>query len=93
MSKSNIDLAWEPPETDGGLPIKGYHIERKQSKTSRWIKLNKDLIPEQFFAVTDVMENEEYEFRITAVNDEGHGPPSAVLGPVKAKDPFGKLHG
>lgn len=47
-----IEMKWEPPRDDGGAPIAGYEVERKEPKTNRWIKLNKNLITVSNIAVT-----------------------------------------
>jgi titin len=52
--------------------------------------MNKTLEPGLTFTVTDVTENQEYEFQVSAENAEGVGAPSDTLGPIKAKDPYGK---
>ncbi|XP_064646233.1 titin-like [Lineus longissimus] len=88
VSKSQISLAWEPPLSDGGTPIKGYIIERKSKTSQRWVKMNKTLVPELAFTVTDVTENQEYEFQVSAENAEGVGAPADTLGPIKAKDAY-----
>ena len=38
--------------------------------------------------VKDLIEGEDYEFRVVAENDAGEGKPSDTTGIVKAKDPF-----
>lgn len=90
VSKKNVSLTWEPPLSDGGTPIIGYLVEQKQTSSTRWVQLTKSPIPELTYDVTDVIENQEYEFRVSAKNAEGVGPPSATCGPVKAKDAFGE---
>ena len=40
--------------------------------------------------VRDLIEDEDYEFRVIAENDAGEGRPSDSTGIVKAKDPFRK---
>ena len=39
--KKQITIEWEKPKKDGGAPIKGYNVERKDPRTGRWVKLNK----------------------------------------------------
>jgi hypothetical protein len=56
------------------------------------VKLNKKLEPELSYEVTDVTENQEYEFRVSAENAEGQGPPCDAIGPIKAKDAYGECH-
>ena len=36
-----ISLKWEAPSTDGGSPITGYEVERKEPKSNRWTKITK----------------------------------------------------
>lgn len=33
-----MDLKWEKPANDGGAPITGYIIEKKDRDTGKWIK-------------------------------------------------------
>jgi hypothetical protein len=37
-----ITIKWEPPKKDGGAPITGYNVERKDPKTGRWTKVNSE---------------------------------------------------
>ena len=50
--KDHITIGWEPPKKDGGAPIKGYNVERKDPRTGKWTKLNKTPIKVtlQYFA-------------------------------------------
>ena len=36
--KDFVDLKWEPPKNDGGAPITGYIVEKKERGTGKWIK-------------------------------------------------------
>ena len=44
-----IELKWEPPTNDGGSPITGYDIERKDPKSNRWVRINKAPLPVSFW--------------------------------------------
>ena len=35
-----IKVKWEPPKKDGGAPVTGYNVERKDPKTGKWSKIN-----------------------------------------------------
>lgn len=37
-------ITWKHPEHDGGNDIQGYILERREKKSSRWIKCTKELI-------------------------------------------------
>ncbi|XP_072511826.1 myosin-binding protein C, slow-type isoform X10 [Notamacropus eugenii] len=69
-------MSWEPPANDGGSPILGYFIERKKKQSSRWMRLNFDLIKETTFEPKKMIEGVAYEVRIFAVNAVGISKPS-----------------
>ncbi|KAM9361326.1 immunoglobulin-like and fibronectin type III domain-containing protein 1 [Symphorus nematophorus] len=88
-SKTCISLTWTPPEDDRGVPIIGYQLEKRKKDTNQWIALNglNEPIKDVNYAVKDVTEGAEYEFRVSAINESGAGdlsPPSAM---VCAKNP------
>ncbi|XP_023263942.1 myosin-binding protein C, slow-type isoform X6 [Seriola lalandi dorsalis] len=78
-------MTWEPPKYDGASPILGYFIERKKKQSSRWMRLNFDLIKETLFEPKKMIEGVPYEVRIFAVNAIGVSKPSE---PSKAFTPL-----
>lgn len=36
QNKTYISLAWEKPDSDGGAPITGYVIERREASRTTW---------------------------------------------------------
>ncbi|XP_068573443.1 myosin-binding protein C, slow-type isoform X4 [Cebidichthys violaceus] len=78
-------MTWEPPKYDGSSPILGYFIERKKKQSSRWMRLNFDLIKETAFEPKKMIEGVPYEVRIFAVNAIGVSKPSE---PSKAFTPL-----
>ncbi|XP_015231530.1 PREDICTED: myosin-binding protein C, slow-type isoform X10 [Cyprinodon variegatus] len=78
-------MTWEPPKYDGSSPILGYFIERKKKQSSRWMRLNFDLIKETSFEPKKMIEGVPYEVRIFAVNAIGVSKPSE---PSKAFTPL-----
>lgn len=85
-SKSLMVVAWSKPESDGGSPIIGYHIECKDQSSILWTKLNKSPLNDTQFKVTSVEEGLIYEFRVSAENMAGVGPCSKTSEPVAARD-------
>ena len=41
VDKDHITLKWQPPLSNGGSPIIGYDVERREVLSGRWIKLTK----------------------------------------------------
>ncbi|ESO99761.1 hypothetical protein LOTGIDRAFT_141663, partial [Lottia gigantea] len=92
VTKSSVTLTWVPPENDGGSPVTGYLIEKKTKTSPRWTKCNKSPVRDTIYTVTDLIENDDYEFRIMAENAAGAGKATQAIGPIKAKDPFAAPH-
>lgn len=38
--RSTVQLAWEPPEDDGGSPVTGYIIEKREVSRKTWSKVS-----------------------------------------------------
>lgn len=67
-------LNWQPPENDGGLPIKKYHIEQNEVGSSDgWQPLAIVMAPTTNCTVSELREGIAYRFRVRAVNDHGDG--------------------
>ncbi|PIK60955.1 putative titin [Apostichopus japonicus] len=81
-------LTWSPPEFDGGSEITNYIIEKTEVGRKRWTKVNKKPVKEPTFKVTDLIEGNEYQFRIIAENAAGQSKPSEPSDVIKAKPPY-----
>ena len=40
-----IKIGWKKPSSDGGSPIIGYHVEKKDPKSGKWERINLKPIP------------------------------------------------
>ena len=89
VTREQMCLTWPEPADNGGSPVTGYVIERKEMFSNRWIKLNRAPVRKNEFTSTQLTEGKEYEFRVCAVNAAGVGPPSEPSRPRKAVDPVG----
>lgn len=87
-SASHADLSWGPPENDGGTPITGYIVEKKDNNTGKWQKILETNTPERKARVNDLIENTKYQFRVKAINKAGHSKPSEPSDQMTAKDRF-----
>ena len=90
ITKESCVLTWKPPAKDGGSPVTGYYIEKKQTTSQRWVKVKKAPISDLTYKVTDLDEGNDYEFRVMAENKVDVGPPSEPSKPITAKDALGE---
>lgn len=71
-----VDLKWTPPSKDGGSPITGYVIEKREKGNPKWTKAAELHSPDCKGRADNLEEGVEYEFRVRAVNEAGPGEPS-----------------
>ena len=55
------------------------------------MKLTKEAVAELTFNDTQLIQDNEYEYRVMAENKAGVGPPSNTSQPFTARDPWRKL--
>lgn len=88
-----MTVNWEEPETDGGSPITGYWLERKETTSKRWNRVTRDPIRPMPLGVshnvTGLIEGSQYIFRVTAINAAGCGLPSLPSDPMFAREAIG----
>jgi len=90
VCKDSCELSWRAPDNDGGSPVTGYHVERSASgRTDRWIRITRQPVPDTRYKVAELVEGNEYQFRVAAENGVGLGPPGPESDSVLAKDPWG----
>ncbi len=90
IDKTSCTITWKTPEFDGGSPIAGYYVERKQPFSSIWTKVKRELVAKTRLEVKDLVETNQYEFRVCAENEAGVGKPSESTGIITAKSRFSK---
>lgn len=83
--KNWCKLEWKAPETDGGEPITGYIIEKKDKYSSKWVKHMETKSPKCEAKVQDLIEGQQYNFRVKAVNKGGPSVPSDASDTFTAK--------
>ncbi|XP_064868260.1 titin-like [Oncorhynchus nerka] len=86
VTRQHVHLMWEAPEHDGGSPLTGYQIEKRDVSRKTWVKVITG-VQDQEFTVTDVVEGKEYLFRVTACNKCGPGEPAYIDEPVNVSSP------
>uniref|UniRef100_A0A672ZRA6 Myosin binding protein C, fast type a n=1 Tax=Sphaeramia orbicularis TaxID=375764 RepID=A0A672ZRA6_9TELE len=76
VGEDNATVTWDAPSFDGGVPVKGYLMERKKVGSSRWTKLNFDVYESTTYEAKKMIEGVLYEMRVFAVNSIGISQPS-----------------
>uniref|UniRef100_A0A3B3WS14 Immunoglobulin like and fibronectin type III domain containing 1, tandem duplicate 2 n=1 Tax=Poecilia mexicana TaxID=48701 RepID=A0A3B3WS14_9TELE len=84
-----INISWSSPSSTGGSRLLGYILEKRKQGSNLWTCVNApdEIIKEKKYAVKDVVEGIEYEFRVCAVNLSGAGEFSNASEFVFARDP------
>lgn len=90
ITKDSMIVVWERPASDGGSEILGYVLEKRDKEGIRWTRCNKRLISELRYRVTGLIENHNYEYRVSAENAAGLSEPSLPSTYYKACDPIYK---
>ena len=85
------NLHWRPPAYDGGMRITHYVVERKDITHTHWVIVS-SFCKETTCIVHGLTENQEYLFRVMAVNENGMGPALTGVNPIKAKMPYGNYY-
>lgn len=82
-------VAWDKPESDGGSPVTGYYIERKERNSLLWVKANDSVVRTTEYPCAGLIEGLEYTFRVSAINRAGQGKPSKKTDFITARTPVG----
>ena len=82
-----MTVVWIKPENDGKKTITGYYLEKRETSSNHWNKLNRKSINELQMRVTGLSEGIEYEFRVSAENCVGISDPSIPSLPQISQDP------
>lgn len=89
-----MTVNWDEPKYDGGSPITGYFVEKKETTSKRWSRVSREPIRAlplgNSWDVTGLLEGSLYQFRIIAVNAAGCGLPSMPSDPILCRDPISK---
>ena len=86
VTSEKCNLSWVRPEEDGGADITHYVVEKRESSRISWVAAHEE-VKETGCTVANLLQNNEYIFRVSAVNKYGQGP-SLESDLLTAKDQF-----
>jgi len=88
VTNSTIDISWKKPADDGGTPLTGYVVEKRDARKATWTLALK-VEPQHTMCTVPGLENRQaYFLRVRAENKLGEGPDLETKDPTMAKDPF-----
>ena len=92
VQRDAVTLSWERPDSDGGLPVTGYLVERLDATRggAGWATVGHTDAATVSFTATKLLEGARYHFRVTAENAAGTGRPVETTHAVDVKSPFGQ---
>ncbi|XP_046907454.1 immunoglobulin superfamily member 22-like isoform X1 [Hypomesus transpacificus] len=88
VTKEAVTVSWCAPGQDGGAAVLGYVLERRKKGSNMWVPVNTEPLTDTKCVVDGLVEDVEYEFRVTSINRAGAGSPSTASNFVLAKDPL-----
>ena len=90
LKEDSVKLSWKPPTDDGGQPITGYNIEFREKSRSTWQKAGSVDKDTTSWTQSKLLEDNDYLFRVTAVNAKGESAPLEASELVRPKKPLGR---
>ena len=91
VTRNMLAIHWEPPTDNGGSPIEGYVIEKREANRSFWTQAGTCGADVTAYCITDLAENQMYYFRVLAENAYGFSEPLEFEQPIIPKRIFGEL--
>uniref|UniRef100_A0A803VK92 Obscurin, cytoskeletal calmodulin and titin-interacting RhoGEF n=1 Tax=Ficedula albicollis TaxID=59894 RepID=A0A803VK92_FICAL len=73
-TETSVTLAWSPPRMDRPVPVDGYIVERKKLTGFTWVRCHESHVPSPELTVSNLPEEADYQFRVSAVNAYGQSP-------------------
>lgn len=89
VTANSMVVSWEAPN-DNGSEIQGYWLEKREINSTRWTRVNRNLIPDLEMDVQGLIEGLTYLFRVAAENVAGPGKFSPPSEPRTAQRPISK---
>ena len=75
VKSDSVSLEWSPSKSDGGSPILGYAIEKRDAGRQQWVRVTRVGPQETEYTVPKLLEGRGYTFRVMAENAEGLSEP------------------
>lgn len=75
IEQEECSVEWEAPSDDGGSPLTGYTVEKRETSEGTWTKITRVEREVTYTTVEKLQQDVEYIFRIRAMNEVGESDP------------------
>ncbi|KAK7113116.1 hypothetical protein V1264_012463 [Littorina saxatilis] len=82
IQEDSVMLRWSPPDSNGGLDILGYVVERRDVGRQQWSRVGQTTPDVTTIKARNLLEGRPYSFRVMAENLEGLSEPTTMLQPI-----------
>lgn len=89
ITRTNAELKWQLPSSDGGSPITNYVVEKRDVRRKAWQTVD-TTVKDLKYTVSPLNEGSLYVFRVAAENSVGTSEFCELEDAVLAKDTFSK---
>ena len=89
VGQSEVTIRWKAPPNTGGLDLTAYYVERRDTRHTSWIKVDKVEPNIYTYCIQNLQEGNEYVFRVYAENPEGRSVALETKVPVIPGKPAG----
>jgi len=83
VSSDGVTLEWSKSRSDGGSPLTGYAIERRDAASNYWTRIGSVDPRKTSYVVTNLRPGAEYQLQVLAENDIGVSDPCTLSAPVR----------
>lgn len=73
---SEMVLTWRAPAYNGGDPVHGYYLDKREKGMDTWREVNVKPVKERQYKVCNLTSGQYYQFQVFAANIVGVGKPS-----------------
>jgi titin len=88
ITETSVTISWKKSRDDGGLPITLYVIERRDARFTSWLRVDAIKPSISSYCIQNLVEGNEYLFRVYAENKEGSSEPLvSVEGVIPHREP------
>lgn len=90
VKDTSVTFTWKQPASDGGKPLKGYNVERREVGKNVWITVTKVDKFTLTCQATKLTTGKAYTFRVAAENECGVGEYLESQGTVTPQRKIGR---